>query len=54
MEHLRVVLQNLKEKKLYVKLSKCEFWFQEVIFLGHLISNGGIGMDPSMINDVLQ
>jgi len=32
-EHLRVVLRTLKEKKLFAKLSKCEFWLREVIFL---------------------
>ena len=36
-EYLRVVLQVLKEKKLYAKLSKCEFWLKEVSFLGHVI-----------------
>ena len=37
-EHLKIVLQVLKEKKLYAKLSKCEFWLSEVSFLGHIIS----------------
>jgi len=37
-DHLRVVLHTLKEKKLFAKLSKCEFWLQEVSFLGHVIS----------------
>ena len=37
-EHLKIVLQVLKEKKLYAKLSKCEFWLNEVSFLGHVIS----------------
>jgi len=36
-EHLKIVLQVLKEKKLYAKLSKCEFWLKEVSFLGHII-----------------
>ncbi|KAL0428207.1 UNVERIFIED_CONTAM: Retrovirus-related Pol polyprotein from transposon.6 [Sesamum latifolium] len=39
-EHLRVVLQTLKEKQLYAKLSKCEFWLKSVAFLGHIISKG--------------
>jgi len=38
-EHLRIVLQILNKKKLYAKLSKCEFWLEEVKFLGHVISN---------------
>nr|KYP38540.1 Retrovirus-related Pol polyprotein from transposon 17.6 [Cajanus cajan] len=37
-EHLRLVLEVLKERKLYAKLSKCEFWLSEVRFLGHVIS----------------
>ncbi|XP_058733474.1 uncharacterized protein LOC131605094 [Vicia villosa] len=36
-EHLKTVLQILKERKLYAKLSKCEFWLKEVSFLGHVI-----------------
>ena len=36
-DHLRIVLKILKEKKLYAKLSKCEFWLEEVKFLGHVI-----------------
>jgi len=36
-EHLRIVLQVLKEKKLYAKLSKCEFWLKEVSFLSHIM-----------------
>jgi hypothetical protein len=52
-EHLRVVLQKLRENQLYAKLSKCEFWLKEVSFLGHIISEGGISMDPSKVKDVL-
>ncbi|XP_016178947.1 uncharacterized protein LOC107621438 [Arachis ipaensis] len=44
-EHLRTVLQILKEKKLYAKLSKCEFWKSEVKFLGHVVSKQGIAVD---------
>ncbi|CAJ2679171.1 unnamed protein product [Trifolium pratense] len=53
-EHLRIVLQVLKEKKLYAKLSKCDFWLKEVSFLGHVISSGGIAVDPSKVDAVLQ
>ncbi|XP_057761022.1 uncharacterized mitochondrial protein AtMg00860-like [Arachis stenosperma] len=48
-EHLRIVLQILKERKLYAKLSKCEFWNEEVKFLGHVVSKGGIAVDPSKV-----
>jgi len=53
-EHLRIVLQVLKEKKLYAKLSKCEFWLNEVSFLGHIISGSGIVVDPSKVDAVSQ
>jgi len=52
-EHLRIVLRVLKEKKLFAKLSKCEFWLREVIFLGHVISKGGIAVNPSKVDAVL-
>src|SRR4030043_488864 len=52
-EHLRIVLQTLREKKLYAKMSKCEFWLQEVSFLGHVISRGGIAVDPVKVEAVL-
>jgi len=53
-EHLRIVLHTLKEKKLYAKLSKCEFWLCEISFLDHMISKGGITVDPSKVDAVLQ
>jgi hypothetical protein len=52
-DHLRVVLQKLRENQLYAKLSKCEFWLKEVSFHGHIISEGGISVDPSKVKDVL-
>ena len=48
------MLQGLKEKKLCAKLSKCEFWLKEVNFHGHVISSGGIVVDPSKVDVVLQ
>jgi len=53
-DHLRVVLAVLKEHQLYGKLSKCEFWLEEVQFLGHVISSHGIVVDPSKIETVLK
>jgi hypothetical protein len=47
------VLQRHREHKLYAKLSKCEFWIDEVPFLGHVISKGGIAVDPGKVKDVL-
>jgi hypothetical protein len=52
-KHLRLVLQKLKEHKLYAKRIKFEFWLKEVSFLGHVVSNGGISVDPSKVRDVL-
>ncbi|WVZ97501.1 hypothetical protein U9M48_043028 [Paspalum notatum var. saurae] len=52
-EHLRLVLQKLKEHKLYAKLSKCEFWLDQMPFLGHIVSKGGIMVDPSKISSVM-
>ncbi|WVZ84125.1 hypothetical protein U9M48_031186 [Paspalum notatum var. saurae] len=52
-EHLRLVLQKLKEHKLYAKLSKCEFWLDQVPFLGHIVSKGRIMVDPSKISSVM-
>jgi hypothetical protein len=51
--HLRLVLQKLQEHRLYAKLSKCEFWMQQVTFLRHVISKGGISVDPGKVQDVL-
>ncbi|KAK2449583.1 hypothetical protein QL285_008768 [Trifolium repens] len=52
-EHLRIVLEILREKQLYAKFSKCEFWLSEVKFLGHAISQGGVSVDPSKVEAVL-
>jgi hypothetical protein len=51
--HLSLVLQKLRDHKLYAKLSKCEFWLKQVAFLGHVISKGGISVDPRKVHDVL-
>ncbi|PNX87148.1 retrotransposon-related protein, partial [Trifolium pratense] len=52
-EHLRLVLQVLREKQLYANLGKCEFWLEEVKFLGHVISKEGIAVDPSKVEAVV-
>jgi hypothetical protein len=52
-KHLRMVLEKLRSNQLYAKFSKCEFWLTEVTFLGHVISTGGITVDPSKVKDVL-
>jgi hypothetical protein len=52
-EHLCLSLKKLRENRLYAKLSKCEFWMNQVAFLGHVILKGGISVDPSKVQDVL-
>jgi hypothetical protein len=52
-EHLRLVLQKLRDNKLYAKYSKCEFWIDEVPFLGHIISNAGISVDPAKVKEIM-
>jgi hypothetical protein len=51
--HLHLVLQKLRYHKLYGMLRKCEFWLKQVAFLGHVISKGGISVDPRKVQDVL-
>ncbi|KAK1648050.1 hypothetical protein QYE76_065855, partial [Lolium multiflorum] len=52
-EHLRLVLQTLREHQLYAKFGKCEFWLDQVEFLGHVISKDGIVVNPSKVAAVL-
>jgi hypothetical protein len=52
-EHLRLVLEKLRSNQLYAQFSKCEFWLTEVAFLGHVISAGGVSVDPGKVKDVL-
>jgi hypothetical protein len=52
-EHLRLVLQKLRDNQLYAKYSKCEFCIDEVPFLGHIISNGGISVDPAKVKEIM-
>jgi ribonuclease HI len=53
-EHLRVVLERLRQQKLYAKFSKCEFWMEKVAFLGHVLSAEGIAVDPSKVESVTE
>ena len=52
-QHLKIVLQTLREKNLYAKLSKCDFWLKEVSFLGHIVSVEGIRFDSAKIEAVV-
>nr|GFA94927.1 DNA/RNA polymerases superfamily protein [Tanacetum cinerariifolium] len=51
-DHLRTVLQTLRQEKLYAKFSKCEFWLSSVAFLGHIVSTDGITMDPAKVEAI--
>jgi hypothetical protein len=51
-DHLRKVLKRLREHQLYAKLSKCEFWIHEVLFLGHIINRDGLAVDPKKVVDI--
>ena len=52
-EHLQMVLQKLRDNQFYAKFTKCEFWLDEVHFLGHIISKGGIAGDPAKVTAIV-
>jgi hypothetical protein len=52
-DHLRMVLQRLREHQLYAKLRKCDFWIDEVMFLGHIINKDGLVVDLKKMADIL-
>ena len=52
-QHLKIVLQILREKRLFVKLSKCDFWLKEESFLCHIISIKGIRVDHAKIEAIV-
>ncbi|KAD6796191.1 hypothetical protein E3N88_07087 [Mikania micrantha] len=51
-QHLKTILELLKNEQLYAKFSKCEFWLSEVQFLGHVINSNGIHVDPAKIKAI--
>jgi hypothetical protein len=53
-EHLRLVLQCLREHKLYGKLSKCSFYQSRIHYLGHVISGEGIAVDPAKVEAIME
>ena len=52
-DHLRIVLQLLRDHQLYAKFSKCEFWLTEVRFLGLVVSTSGVSVDPEKVEAVM-
>jgi hypothetical protein len=51
--NVRLVLQKLRDDQLYAKYSKCEFWLDEIPFLGHIIYKGGIVVDPAKVREIV-
>jgi hypothetical protein len=52
-EHLNLVLQVLREYQLYDKFSKCDFFQKQVHYLGHVISEEGVAVDPDKIKSIM-
>ena len=52
-QHLRIVLQILRENLLFAKLSKCDFWLKELSFLGHIVFAKGIRVYPAKIEGIV-
>jgi hypothetical protein len=52
-DHLRLVLQKLRDNQLYAKFSKCDFWLKEAAFQGHIITDRGIKVDPRKMSEIL-
>ncbi|WVZ56670.1 hypothetical protein U9M48_007164, partial [Paspalum notatum var. saurae] len=51
-QHLRIVLEKLRENQLYGKFSKCDFWLEKVAFLGHVLTAEGVSVDPEKVEAV--
>jgi hypothetical protein len=51
-KHLCLIMEKLREHKLYAKFSKCEFWLNKVGFLGHTVSAEGVVVDPNKVESV--
>ena len=53
-EHLYIILQVLREHKLYAKFSKCKFFKDKIQYLGHVIFKEGISVDPGKIRAIME
>ena len=51
--HFQIVLQTLRDRQLYAKFSKCELWLNEVVFLGQVIFENGIFVDPRKVRTIV-
>ncbi|TYK27271.1 pol protein [Cucumis melo var. makuwa] len=52
-EHLRIILQTLRDKQLYANFGKCEFWLEQVVFLGHVVSAKRVSVNPQKVEAVV-
>ena len=52
-DHFQIVLQTLRDHELYAKFFKCEFWLNEVVFLGHVVFGNGIFVDPKKVEAIV-
>jgi len=50
--HLRKLLKLLREKQLYAKFKKCEFWLEHFAFLGHIISKERVSLNPMKVETI--
>jgi hypothetical protein len=53
-EHLRLVLQVLREHQLYAKFGKCDFFQKQIHYLGHVMSKEGVAVDPDKIRYIME
>ncbi|GJY01083.1 putative reverse transcriptase domain-containing protein [Tanacetum coccineum] len=51
-KHLKIILELLKNEQLYAKFSNCDFWLESVQFLGHVINNKGVHVDPAKVEAI--
>ncbi|GJY14614.1 putative reverse transcriptase domain-containing protein [Tanacetum coccineum] len=51
-KYLKTILELLKKEQLYAKFSKCDFWLESVQFLGHVINNKGVHVDPAKVKAI--
>ena len=51
-EHLKIVLQELREHRLFAKFSKSDFFKYKIQYLGHIVTKEGISVDPEKIREI--
>ena len=51
--HLQIILQTLRDRQLYAKFLKCEFWLNEVVFLGHVVSRNDIFVNLRKVETIV-